>query len=224
LIPPGINADQRGYSRIANGTVDIGSFEYGGVPLVNPPPLVVNTIADGGDYVAGTLTLRQAIAIANAQSTPQTITFDPTVFASGSLHTITLDGQQLEFSDTSAPVTLVGPGQGVLAIDAAHNSRIFLIDGGVTSHISGLALLNGTAAASGGAIDDEGTLTLTDSSISNSTAYGANGGGIFATAGSDPLITNCTISNNTAPGGSGGGIDAQSQMTLANSTISGNSV
>src|SRR6185437_14788717 len=103
-----------------NGTVDIGSFEYGGVPLVNPPPLVVNTIADGGDYVAGTLTLRQAIAIANAQSTPQTITFDPTVFTPGSLHTITLDGQQLEVSNTSAAVNIAGPGQGMLAIDAGN--------------------------------------------------------------------------------------------------------
>src|SRR6185312_13772257 len=102
LVPIGINNDQRGNIRIVNGTVDIGSYEFGGPPLTNPPPLVVNTTNDGADYVQGILTLRQAITIANAQTTPQTITFDTTVFTAGTQHVITLvNGLELEISNTA---------------------------------------------------------------------------------------------------------------------------
>ena len=50
LLPAGITTDQRGFNRIAGGTVDIGAFES------QPIPLVVNTTADGIDVPPGKLT------------------------------------------------------------------------------------------------------------------------------------------------------------------------
>src|SRR5262249_2493816 len=48
LLPNGVTTDQRGtgYSRIVNGTVDIGAFE-GSIPLPQTTFIVTNTLDDG---------------------------------------------------------------------------------------------------------------------------------------------------------------------------------
>ena len=56
--------------------------------------LIVNTAIDGTSSPSGDLSLRQAINLANVLPGNQTITFDPTVFASA--QTITLTQGQLE--------------------------------------------------------------------------------------------------------------------------------
>ena len=50
----------------------------------------VNTLSDAIAPVTGQLTLRQAVADANANPGADTIAFDPAVFSPGSLHTIAL--------------------------------------------------------------------------------------------------------------------------------------
>ena len=105
LIPAGVTTDQRGFSRVVNGTVDIGAFE------VQAQPLLVNTTADGNTTPPGQLDLRQAVNLANATPGNRTITFDPTVFATPK--TITLNGTQLELSNTTGTETVTGPAAGV---------------------------------------------------------------------------------------------------------------
>ena len=61
-----------------------------------PSNIVVNNPTD--TPVAGETDLRQAIAQANANGGNETITFDPAVFATA--QTITLNGTQLELTDT----------------------------------------------------------------------------------------------------------------------------
>jgi predicted outer membrane repeat protein len=72
----------------------------------------------------------------------------------------------------------------------------------------------------GGGINNQGTLALTDSTVSGNTAYGsyAYGGGI-GSYGTLTLI-NSTVSGNTA--GHGGGIWSKGTLTLTDSTVSGN--
>ncbi len=133
---------------------------------------VVNTTSDASNPGAGLLTLRQAVADANAHSGSDTIDFSSSVFAAGSLHTITLTQGQITFSDISGTTTLSGPGASVLAVSGGGASRVFQIDSGVTVAISGMENTGGkqTVADSsentyGGAIYNEGTLSIGNSTI-----------------------------------------------------------
>src|SRR4029453_13039794 len=89
--------------------------------------------------------------------------------------------------------------------------------GGLT--LEGLTLRGGDATTTnaGGSIWNQGTLTLTRSTLSGNVAN--NGGGIFSAG---PLtITNSTLSGNVA--NSGGGISVSAgPLTIDNSTLHGN--
>ena len=88
-------------------------------------------------------------------------------------------GEMSIFND----LTIVGPGSGVLTIDAQGQSRIFTIDNEGTVHasISGMTLINGVAGqGSGGAIEVSfGTidLHLSDIAISKCQASARRRGG-----------------------------------------------
>ena len=77
----------------------------------------------------------------------ETINFDPTVFATP--QTITLNGTQLELSDTTGTETITGPAAGV-TVNGNNASRVFQVDGGVTASISGLTITDGNASNGGG--------------------------------------------------------------------------
>ena len=101
----------------------------------------MNTTSDSLVPGAGLLSLREAIAFANADSSGiATITFDPTVFATP--QTITLTGSQLELSNTSETETITGPAAGV-TVSGGGLSRVFQVDAGVTASISGLTITGG---------------------------------------------------------------------------------
>ena len=180
--------------------------------------LTVNTTIDSLAPGAGLLSLREAIAFANLDITGNaTITFDPTVFASA--QTIDLSLGQLEMDNPNETETIVGSAAGV-TVDAGDSSRVFQIDFGVTASISGLTIRNGNADDGGGLLNF-GTLTLTDCTVSGSSAS-VMGGGIMSTG--TLTLTDSTVSDNTA-GRNGGGVynGAYATATFAGSTISGNS-
>ncbi|MBO7726349.1 MAG: right-handed parallel beta-helix repeat-containing protein, partial [Thermoguttaceae bacterium] len=76
--------------------------------------------------------------------------------------------------------------------------------------------ISGNTAICGGGIYNDSTLTITNSTISGNTASDAGGICNDGTL----TITNSTISENTASGG--GGIENEGTLTITNSTISGN--
>lgn len=172
--------------------------------------VVVNTVVDA-IYPAGSgqVSLRNAIADANGSSSPTTITFNPTVFATA--QTIMMNGNELELSNTSQATTIVGPSAGVV-LNAGAKSSVFTIDGGVTASISNVTATN----ASGGAINNNGTLTLDNSTISNSTTTPAGGG--MDNSGTATL-TDDTISGNKAY--FGGGIINNGGITITDTTFAG---
>lgn len=130
-------------------------------------------------------------------------------------------------------LTIVGPGQGALTIDANYNDRAIAHFGYGTLSISGVTVANGDyynyGYAAGGCVFTSGSLTLTQSTVTNcyvASYYASLGGGVYANSGA--TIANCTISNNTQGYGygyaSGGGIAAYSgTITVTDSTVSGNS-
>ncbi len=81
-----------------------------------------------------------------------------------------------------------------------------------------------SVTAQGGAIYNQGALTITDSSLTNNTSNGA-GGGLFNLGGHTATISNTTFDNNTSTARSGGAIDNDDNATLtvSNSTFTNNS-
>ncbi|MCK6473772.1 MAG: hypothetical protein L6R28_18775 [Planctomycetes bacterium] len=167
--------------------------------------------------------LRDAIDLSNNAPGTDTITFDKAVTG-----TIGLTTGQISIDEA---VTIAGPGQGVLTIDAQNNSRIFSIQTDDTANavsISGLTLTNGYINGYGGAIfSTHSHLTITNCTISNNDATD-NGGGImfygYYDGGQMNLtVTDSTFENNNAQGRDGGGIYAEDGLvSIINSTFSNN--
>ena len=210
---------------------------------------VVNSLADPGDGTcddAGTgdgCTLHEAIVYgAGWSGALATITFDPALTSAGP-QVITL-GDQLWIDKN---LTLVGPGASLLTVrrapDAATNFGIIDIRGRVVVEIRGLTISGGrggygiaafftdtdirlrNVVMSGngdGAIYTASQMTIDSSTISDNQAPGSNGAGIRVANG-NLTVTNSTISGNTA-GSTGGGIfQTGGHVWLTNVTVSGNS-
>ena len=125
---------------------------------------------------------------------------------------ITIDGSSL-----SSPITING----------SSPNRVFLVDFGVQAVLNDLIITNGSVAADGGGIDNAGTLTLSNSTVSNNQSTGVNfsspygGGGVANEATGVLTITATTITGNSAAD-TGGGVLNVGSMTVQNSTISNN--
>jgi hypothetical protein len=133
--------------------------------------------------------------------------------------------------DLTHSISIEGPGASLLTVrrDTGGNYRIFTVDGGPTVSICGLTISNGyvtgTPYASGGGIDNAGTLTVSNCTISGNQLNASNeyvyGGGIGN--GGTLTVSNCTISGNQGNGVAyGGGIGNGGTLTVSNCTISGN--
>src|SRR5262249_38833260 len=134
------------------------------------PSLVVTTLADESDPYDGQTNLREAIAYANTLAGASTITFQ-----SGLTGTLTLTGGVLTLSDTSGTITIQGPGASLLTIDGNNASEVFQVNAGVGAALDSLTIAHGSAAEGGGIYND-GTLTVSDCTLSGNTASGAGGG------------------------------------------------
>ena len=179
----------------------------------------------------GLISLRNALAIANSSTSPTTITFDPTVFASA--QTIFLTGDcfdcYLELSNTSQPTTITGPAAGVTVCGGVSTVEggSFFVDSNVTATLANITF-------SDACLDNDGEMTLTNITIS-----GGYGDVIYNTG--TATIVNVTVLggdgtqrginnqggtvtlNNVIVSGSGdGAIINDGTMTLNNVTISGN--
>jgi predicted outer membrane repeat protein len=144
-----------------------------------------------------------------------------TILATGISGTILLTSGELQITTA---VAINGPGAGSLTIDGNGTFRVFdnLTSG---ASISGFTITNGSApGASGGGIFNEGgnsaTLRLSDCTISGNSAD--FGGGIFNLNGA-PTVNNCTISGNEAAF-SGGGIANSASGAAATLTITNSTV
>ncbi|WP_341529472.1 choice-of-anchor Q domain-containing protein [Nostoc sp. UHCC 0302] len=178
------------------------------------------SVTNTNDIGAGSL--RQAIREANALAGRDTINFDG-VFADSIADTITL-GSSLNIKDD---LSIEGTGAEKLIVSGNNNSSVFEIKSGITLEIDGLTVANGRSLNAGefgliigGGILNAGTLTVSDSIITDNTAD-SQGGGIYSSG--TLTINNSTISNNASGQyGSGGGIYNSGTLTINNSTISNN--
>jgi hypothetical protein len=194
-----------------------------GIATAAGATFTVNTIGDPG--APGTMSLRQAIAAANA-SDGNTVQFDPSLAGS----TITLATGELLIDHA---MTITGLGIDRLAISGADASRIFSLScpayGTKAVSISSLTLVGGNAGGGdGGALRSQncqlllsgvvatashassgGCIAFDNGTIANSVISGCHadqlGGGIVVnTAVGTPHIDYTTIASNVAVFGGGG--------------------
>jgi hypothetical protein len=181
--------------------------------------VVLSTLTVTNTLDSGPGSLRADIAAAQGG--------DTIVFGSG------LKGQTIALTSgellVNKSVIIQGPGAGLLAISGGNTSRVFEVAAGVQATLAGLTLNGGDSRAAvvaytdndgnGGAILNWGTLTVSSSTVSGSSA--TSGGGIY-NAGT-LTVSNSTVSGNTAY--RGGGIDNagdRASASISGSTLSGN--
>ena len=138
--------DQRGnpFLRISGVKVDMGAYEQQTVAGLS---LIVDTNRDenDGNYSAGDLSLREAIGLANGSIGTNTITFAASLFTGGPA-SIVLRLGELGITES---VTINGPGQTLLSINANQLSRVLNVIGGsqINVTLAGLKITGGRTTA-----------------------------------------------------------------------------
>jgi hypothetical protein len=187
----------------------------------------VDLIDSGGTSVAAPGAATVAPAGAQTVSTGKFGTNDTIQFqaslSGGAIDLSTADGDQGTLT-LSRDVTIDGTGASITVeggkIAGSSNAQPFVINSGVTATLENLTISNGYSGGDGGGIYNQGTLTLSNCTLSdNSTTH--HGGGIDNNDGSVTL-SNCTLSGNSALLG-GGLSNINGTLTVSNCTLSGNS-
>jgi hypothetical protein len=210
---------------------------------VTTPTLVVNTAQDdlgsaanctpqvmpGTNTVDAACSLRDALLLA-ASAGSGNISFDSTKFAatnSASQNTITVSYGTFNIpSNTTITGATSGSGAtltNLVTVNGAGAWTVFAVGSGVTgAALNNLTITNGHSNEIGGGINNSGTLTVSNSTVSGNTATGAggSGGGIYNSG--TLIVTNSTFGGNIADN-SGGGIYNAGTLTVTDSTFSGNS-
>ncbi|HEV3341571.1 MAG TPA: choice-of-anchor Q domain-containing protein [Pirellulales bacterium] len=245
--------DQRGFPRPSGAHVDIGAVEYVHSPLTIPDFSDDNVTISTSTFppsIAQNITLRDAVTLFNAQGGSNEIdlhagTYTLTHTADNPTPTGRFGALVVQNED----LTIKGAGAGQTIIDAsALGDRAFQILSSGHLHLIGVTITGGNSSGNGGAIGNEGTLSLKNSSVANSVTSGL-GGAIFSDSGTTLTLDDATISGNSAENGGGvviinaasaaisdgttisgniakadgGGIAVMGTLTITGSTITGNS-
>jgi CSLREA domain-containing protein len=183
---------------------------------------IPNKTADTNDGVCDSdCSLREAIAAANQHSG------EDVILLHAGTYTLTASGPASGNLQIQGDTLLMGDGAGRTIIDGGGLGGIFFILNGVTVQMQDVTLRNGRSPGAGGAIRNNGDLTLLRTILTgNSSVAGSVGsglGGAIVSDGTGPSLTivDSTISGNTAQG-AGGGIAAGGDVSLTNVTVSGN--
>ncbi len=207
--------------------------------------LTVNSLGDSANPATGIVTLRSAVNQANiaaAAGSSDTITFNTAAMGG---NTITLQNGALELKAGSGTTTINGAGQ--VTISGNNSGLIFQIDQHATAQLDGLIIekgdgsvvASGTDAAingaqvpittsSGGAINNQGNLTIYQSSLVGNVAGGLYSyGGAIANSGT-LTINSSTLSGNSSAAaagfGGGGAVYNTGTLTLIDSTVANNTI
>jgi hypothetical protein len=199
-------------------------------------------VVDGAPCASGIGTCQQGLCAAQFACTEAGIL--DAIALGGGPHTFACSsgGQRVTTTDEIViDKSVILDGEGKLTVDGGDAHRVFrnTVGGQGPGGVEWMAELrrfevNGGRAEMGGGILNEGTLVLTNSTVSGNTAAGfdlpeGGGGGIFNTRWGKLTLVNSFVSDNTAGGGpggdifgSGGGIYNEGRLTLTNTTLFGN--
>jgi len=169
--------------------------------------------------------LREAIGAANALPGADIVTLP------AGTYTLSIGGTGEDANatgdmDITGDLTVDGAGNATTIIDGGAIDRVLTVILGAIVFIDSVTIQNGNpeAGAGAGGILNAGTLTLTNSTVTDNT--GENFGGGISNSGTLSLI-DTTVSDNILLGfntsGGGGGIFSTGTLSLTRSTVSGNS-
>jgi hypothetical protein len=187
----------------------------------------VDSLADTGTGSGTSGDLRYVVT--HADQTPGDNTIDFTVTG-----TIALSSVLPDLGGTGGLIDVEGPGAASLTVARSGAAgtpkfRIFTVASGADVKIVGLTIAGGSVIGQGGGIDNDGTLTVSDSIIANNSANGGSrfgtGGGIFNDG--TLTISDSTIANNSggvAAPGAGGGVFNSGTLSVSDTTIANNSI
>ncbi len=224
----------------AGATRVLGTF------LVNVPnvgEIEVTSFADTFNDGSGLISLRDAVQEARDQNSANTIILPAGVYQ---LTRTGADNDSVDTGDLDVfdDLTIIGARDGETIIEGQHGDRLFDVHAGAMLRLFNVTLSGGTSDTVGGAVRNQGSLVVTDSTLSANSA--PNGGAIYnvgnltitsstivgntATidgaglhhAGGTAHITNSTFSANAATG-RGGAIHSEASLTLSSATIAFNS-
>jgi hypothetical protein len=170
-------------------------------------------------YTAATVSdLIADINAANSAGGSNTITLaQKTTFTLTEVNNSTDGGNGLPVIAANDNLTISGNGDIVQRKSSSPLFRIFDVTAGASLTLNDLTLRNGSSNDSGGAIFNNGTLTVGGCTLSGNSAAG--GGAIFNQG--TLTVSGCTLSGNSA--GGGGAIENQGTATVQSSTLSHNS-
>ncbi|MCG6154300.1 choice-of-anchor Q domain-containing protein [Rubinisphaera margarita] len=199
----------------AGATVDIGAYEL-------QPRFAVNTLADETDDPE-TFSLREALQAANAQDIGSNVggSTDEILFSS------TLDGGTITLNGTALQVMsgrtrIEGRGADLLTISANDQSSILGVASTGIVEISGLKLTEGRNGFAGGAIVNQGQLTLREMWLTGNQALIAGAVDNHRSGGVATLTLIDSLLENNRTSFSGGAIYNSGSLTVINTTLSGN--
>jgi Bacterial Ig-like domain (group 3) len=199
-----------------------------------PATIAPTTFADG----IGIGSLRNAFVTANSNYQNNTIdlsagTYNLSITGNDSAGT----AGNLELNAAGFTETIEGAGPGLTVINANNIDRVLQVVGNVNVVLSNLTItggqatnggsIGGTAALGGGILNNGGSLTLDDVTVTNNIAQGnpgqdAFGGGIY-TNGTSLTLSDSTVTLNQAIGGNGiAGNDGGTGQAGANGGNGGN--
>jgi|GEM_PF-2669777 len=163
-------------------------------------------VSTASDFAAGSLRAVMAEASAGA-----TITFEPALDGL----TLTLGGSELmPDKDLTVDASALPDG---FNIDAGGLSRVFHVPSATEFTIERVSMRRGHAAGEGGAVRNDGTLTVKDASLTGS--FAVEGAALWNSGAA--TLENCTVAGNLASW-SGGGIASVGTATLRHVTVSDN--
>ena len=211
----GIVEDQRGVTRPVGEHVDIGAYESDSlvtIPATTTADILVTTLADrdNGECLIGDCSLREAIIYSLSG---QSIGFAPEL-------TGVIDITSLGSIEIGHDVTIIGPGVNTLTITGLYPGSLMYIDPEASTIISGLTFASADAMDDGGAIQNNGSLTISDSVFRGNVTGGA--GGAVADNGDALIIRNSSFIGNTSQIVGGGVYTDGVAFTSTSSTFTGN--
>jgi hypothetical protein len=202
--------------------------EVGDAPDTNTADNVCDSVAAAGEQC----TLRAAVVQANATAGDDTIRFDPSLTASGdaTIGLLTVGLQDSTFGRTALPVSsrvsIEGPtgenGITIARATGAPTMRLFTVIGGSGGNLTldNLTLKNGVGNIGGAIHNNAGTITISDTTLTDNTASVA--GGVIHNNTGTTTISGSTLSGNTGTNSGGGIYNFSGTLTVSNSTLTHN--